>query len=125
MMTVVILSRLPFGKPGRLKRSFFSSTNRRLGTDSVILYGPIPGGGSLVRFSNGVSPGTIPAKFIASTFEKVPSGSVSLIVISPVRSSVSMPGMSASALPALHVLLGAFDSQEEAPSRPTPGSARA
>jgi hypothetical protein len=76
-----------------LNRGFFSSTNLRFGTDSVNLYGPMPGGGSLVRFSNGVSPGTSPANTVASALENVPSGSVRLIVISPVRSLVSMPGM--------------------------------
>ena len=81
--------------------AFFSSTNCRFGTDSVILYGPTPGGGSLVRFLNGVSPGTSAANGIASTFENVPSGPFSVIVILPVASSVSMPGMSAVGLAVL------------------------
>ena len=50
-------------------------------------------------FSNGVSPGTSAAKFIARTKPKALSGSASSIVISPVLSLVSIPEMSASALP--------------------------
>ena len=91
---------LPFGMPGMLKFLFFSITNSRFGTDLVRVYGPMPGGGSAERFSNGVSPGTSPAKFIASTFRIVPSGPVSLIVTSPVSSLVSIPEMSPSGLPA-------------------------
>jgi hypothetical protein len=67
----------------------------------VIMYGPTPGGGSVVMFSNGVPLGTTPAKSIARTCENEPTGSVSLIVISPVSSLVSMPLMSALALPFL------------------------
>ena len=37
----------------------------------------------MVRFSNAVSPGTRPAKFIARTLEKLPSASLRVIVISP------------------------------------------
>ena len=89
------------GTPSCSNSGFFSITNWRFGTDSVIMNAPTPGGGSLVRFSNGVSPGTSPAKFIARTFENAASGEVSLIVISPVLSSVSIPEMSASgSLPA-------------------------
>jgi hypothetical protein len=97
---VVIVSTVPGGTPGRSNAFTRSITNCRFGTDSVIVYGPTPGGGSWVMFLNGVSPGTRPAKFMASTFEKVPSGSASLIVISPVPSSVSIPAMSPSGLPA-------------------------
>ncbi len=50
-------------------------------------------------FLNGVSLGTGAANHIASTFENEPSDSVRLIVILPVLSSVTMPGMSASGLP--------------------------
>ena len=64
-------------------------------------------------FLNGVSPGTRPANHMASTFENEPSGSVSLIVISPVLSSVSMPEMSPSALPCVDVLLRALDDEVE------------
>ena len=53
----------------------------------------------MVRFLNGVLPGTNVANGIASTLENVPSGPFSVIVILPAASSVSMPGMSASALP--------------------------
>ena len=54
---------------------------------------------SSVRFLNGVSPGTNPAKFIATMFEKSAAGSVSVIVISPVLSFVSIPEMSPSGSP--------------------------
>ena len=66
-----------------------------------ILNGPTPGGGVFVWFSNGVSPGTRPAKFMPSTYWNEPSGSASVMVISPVASSVSMPVMSPLALPFL------------------------
>ncbi len=55
----------------------------------------------MVRFLNGVLPGTIPVNHIASTFWNEPSGSVSLIVILPVLSSVVTPGMSAFGSPFL------------------------
>ena len=48
-----------------------------------------------MRLRNGVSPGTGAARVMASTLEKVPSGSVSLIRMRPERSSASMPEMSA------------------------------
>ena len=53
------------------KAGFFSITNDRLGSTFVILNGPMPGGGSLSRSSSGVLPGTMPAKFVASTFDIV------------------------------------------------------
>jgi hypothetical protein len=71
-----------------------------LGTERVNMYGPTPGGGSLERFLKGVSLGTTPAKSIASTFRNRPSRLVSLTVTFPVRSSVSIPEMSPSGLPA-------------------------
>ena len=66
-----------------------------------IVNGPTPGGGFFVRFSNGVSPGTRPAKSMPSTYWNEPSASFRLIVISPVASSASMPVMSPLALPFL------------------------
>jgi hypothetical protein len=53
--------------PNSAKPGTFFSVNPRLGTELVISYGPTPGGGLVVMFSNGVSPGTMPAKSIAST----------------------------------------------------------
>jgi hypothetical protein len=50
-------------------------------------------------FSNGVSLGTMPAKFIARTLLKAASGAVRWIVILPLLSSVSMPEISASGSP--------------------------
>ena len=64
------------------------------------MYGPTPGGGFFVMFLNGVSPGTSPANHMASTCVNEPSGAPSVIVMSPVLSSVSIPEMSPSALPA-------------------------
>ena len=64
------------------------------------MYGPTPGGGFSVMFLNGVLLGTSPANHIASTCVNEPSGAVSLIVMSPVLSSVVMPEMSPSGLPA-------------------------
>ena len=85
--------------PSASNSGFFSSTNWRFGTDSVIMNGPTPGGGSSVRFLNGVSLGTMPANHIARMFENDASASVSVIVISPVWSSVSIPEMSPSGSP--------------------------
>ena len=67
----------------------------------MILYGTDARGRVGVRFLNGVSPGTSPAKPIASTFENEPSGAFSLILMSPVLSSATMPEMSAFGLPFL------------------------
>ena len=97
------------GIPSSSKFGLFSITNSRFGTDSVITYGPTPGGGSSVRFLNGVSPGTRPANHIARMFENDASGSVSVIVISPVLSSVSIPEMSPSGSPFSRYSVGAFD----------------
>ena len=89
----------PTGMFGMLRlgnSGFFSITNCRFGTDSVTMYGPTPGGGEAVMLRNGVSPGTSPTNHWASTFWNEESASVSVIVISPVWSLVSIPEMSAS-----------------------------
>ena len=98
----MILSILAGGMsaPRSGKFGFFSSTNCRFGTDSVTMYAPTPGGGSSVISLQGVSPGTGAANHMPSTWENEPSGSVRLIVMSPVLSSVTMPLMSPSHLPA-------------------------
>ena len=66
----------------------------------MILNGPTPAGGLLVRFSNGVSPGTRPAKSIARMNGNWPLACLILIVILRVASSAVMPEMSPLALPA-------------------------
>ena len=73
----------------------------------MILNGPTPGGGLFVWFSNGVSPGTRPAKSIARMNGNWPLGSVISIVIVRAASSAVMPEMSPLALPAFEVLGGA------------------
>ena len=66
--------------------------------------GPLAGGGLLVASSsNGVVGGTGAANIRPSRFSKVPLGSVSAIVMSPVVSSVVMPVI-VSAVPAAYSL---------------------
>ena len=96
MILKVSLSGLPSGTPSiGSKLLFFSSTNCRLGSDDVILYAPVPGGGLLVWLLKGVLLGTTPENWSPRTAGKVPSGSLSVTVTSPVLSSVSIPEMSA------------------------------
>ena len=52
-----------------------------------------------MRFSKRALLGTTPEKIVASAWEKLASGAASLIVISPVESSVSIPVMSPPASP--------------------------
>src|SRR3954454_16314499 len=92
--TPVILSTLPFAMPGMLKSLRLVRMNSRLGSTTFHVYGPYPGGGSLVMLEyltfeagTGAEYGSATAKW---NFE---SGSVSFTVILPSGVSV-MPEMS-------------------------------
>ncbi len=52
--------------PSDLNSGLRSITNSRSGSDSVIVNGPVPGGGCCVAFRNGVSAGTGAANGSAS-----------------------------------------------------------
>src|SRR5262245_35883222 len=68
----------------------------------LIMNGPLAGGGLLVAsLSRGVVGGTGAANISPSTFSKVPFGSLRVIVMAPVLSSVLMPVM-VSALPSAY-----------------------
>src|SRR6476659_10339817 len=76
----------------------------------VIMNGPLDGGGfGVVSLSSGVLGGTGAANVSASRPSKVPLGSVSWMVMSPVLSSVVMP-LILSDLPSAYSLAPTIDS---------------
>ena len=75
-----------------MKFGLRSNVSVRGASTLLIMNGPLDGGGLLVAsLSSGVLGGTGAANISPSTFSKVPFGSVSSMVMSPVLSSVLMP----------------------------------
>ncbi len=87
-----LMSTWPAAIPGTgFQFGLRTTENDWLGTTFLIMYGPTPGGGLLVRLLIAVPVGTMPDEGKARTLGKAPYGATSLIVILPVASSVVIP----------------------------------
>ena len=94
LTSTVILSKLPLGIPGRSNFGFLVSTYSRVKSTMSRVYGPTPGGGCLRLLPGDLAAGVGDTYGSARANRTFVSGSVRLIVISPVLSFVSMPAMS-------------------------------
>src|SRR5437868_13028796 len=92
----LIVSTLPFAMPGTSNLGFFVRMNLPFVGDWLTIfrvYGPSPGGGLFVRFLAGdFAAGVTPTDVSATANRNWLSGTVRLTVMSPVLSSVTMPG---------------------------------
>src|SRR3954451_4496249 len=88
-----ILSTLPLASPGMLNFGFLVRMYSRLGLMIFIVYGPAPGGGLAVESLNGdLAAGVGAADGSPAANRMRLSGLFSVSLISPVLSSVTMPG---------------------------------
>ena len=93
-LTTSKLSMLPLARPGTENPGVFVRMYSRVGLMILIVYGPMPG--TVDEALNGDFAAGVGAQFASAIANRnLPSGSVSLTVISPVASSDVMPVMSA------------------------------